>query len=384
MPNTDRSSVWENELYLEEHTGTIMSRALTEDTVQGMVRTIRPSWTVERLQLTEPSTDAVYYLTADTGEGYVEAVLKACTAISPTDFRPEPYLCRLLNRQTSIPVPHILGTIDSHEEYPSPFYLMEYCDGQCADTIELIPDHITQITRTAGRHIGEYHTVGKFQRFGRLRLDCDVIHSRMGATINGRGLAVADAATDKRPESDTSLWQEYSTSSWQAWFESLCHYWIENLDERFTDLRPAIEAFVEARFDTLERSFTAVLSHIDYKYRNLLVQPETGETTAVLDWGHSSVMEPYYDLVVTEHHLSHWAPLRSSDRRRVREALEEGYSQTNTLERDPAFEERRQLYLLQSYLQPLVWFSEWWSDIPETEQSEVENKYRQFVATIVG
>jgi aminoglycoside phosphotransferase (APT) family kinase protein len=360
-----------------------VSRTLAEDTVDGMVHTIRPSWTVERIQPTEPRTDAVYYLTAETGDESVEAVLKACTAISPTDFRPEPYLCRLLNRQTSIPVPHIFSIIDSHEEYPSPFYLMEYCEGQCAATIDLTSDHITQIARTAGRHIGEYHTVGEFQRFGRLRLDCDVAHSRMGATIDGRGLAVADAATDKRPEPDTSLWQEYSASSWRAWFESLYHYWIENLDERFTDLRPAIRAFVEARFDTLDRPFTAVLSHIDYKYRNLLVQPETGETTAVLDWGHPTAMEPYYDLIVTEHHLSHWAPLRSSDRRRVREALEEGYSQTNTLEQDPAFEERRQLYLLQSYLQPLVWFSEWWSDTPEAERSKVENKYRQFVATMV-
>jgi aminoglycoside phosphotransferase (APT) family kinase protein len=348
-----------------------------------MVHGIRPSWTVKRIQPTEPSTDAVYYLTAEAGDETVEAVLKACTTIRPADFRPEPYLCRLLNQQTSIPVPHIFGTIDSHEEYLSPFYLMECCEGQCAATIDLTPDHITEIARTAGCHIGEYHTVGEFQRFGRLRLDCDVAHSQIGATIDGRSLAVADAATDERPEPDTSLWQEYGASSWRAWFESMYHYWIENLDERFTDLQPAIETFVKARFDTLDRSFTAALSHIDYKYRNLLVEPETGETTAVLDWGHSSVLEPYYDLIVTEHHLSHWAPLRSSDRRRVREALEEGYSQTNTLERDPAFEERRQLYLLQSYLQPLVWFSEWWSDTPEAERSEVENKYRQFIASIV-
>jgi aminoglycoside phosphotransferase (APT) family kinase protein len=261
---------------------------------------------------------------------------------------------------------------------------MDRCEGQCAATIELTPDHITQIARTAGRHIGEYHTVGKFQRFGRLRLDCDVAHSRMGATIDDRGLAVADAATGQRPEPDTSLWQDYSASSWRAWFESLYHYWIENLDERFTDLRPAIEAFVEARSDTLDRSFTAVLSHIEHNYRNLLIQPETGETTAVLDWGHSTAMEPYYDLIVTEHHLSRWAPPRSSDRRRIREALEEGYSQTNTLERDPAFEERRQLYLLQSYLQPLAWFSEWWSDAPKAERSKEENKYRQFVTEMVN
>ena len=361
-----------------------MSKTLTEDTVHEMVRTIQPSWTVEQIRPTEPSTDAVYHLTAEAGGESVDAILKACTAITEADFRPEPYLCQLLDRHTSIPVPQIFGTVDSHEVYPSPFYLMEYCGGQCAGTIELTSDQITRIARTAGRHIGEYHTLGEFQRFGRLRLDCDVTHSQMGATIDGRGLAVADATTGERPDPDTTLWREYGVSSWRSWFESLYHYWITNLNERFVELRPAIEAFVEERFDTLDRSFPAVLSHIDYKYRNLLIRPGTGEMTAVLDWGHSTVMEPYYDLIVTEHHLSHWAPLRSSDRRRVRYALEEGYAQTSSLERDSAFEERRQLYLLQSYLQPLVWFSEWWSDTPKAEQSEMESKYRQFVTEMVN
>lgn len=360
-----------------------MSRALAKETVQGMVHTLRPSWTVERIQPIESGTDAVYYIIAETNNEPVKSVIKACTAIPSADFRPEPYICRLLNQQTTIPVPRIFGSMDNHEEYPSPFYLMERCDGRCAATIERTPDQVTQIARTAGRNIGEYHTVGEFHRFGRLRLDCDVAHSRMGATVDGRGLAVADAATGNRPEPDTSLWQEYSTSSWRAWFESLYLYWMKNLDERFTDLRPEIEAFVESRIDTLDRSFNAVLSHIDYKYRNILIQPETGETTAVLDWGHSTAMEPYYDLVVTEHHLSRWAPRRSSDRRRVRTALEEGYSQTNTLERDSEFEERRELYLLQSYLQPLAWFSEWLADTPEAERIEAEKTYRQFVATMV-
>ena len=348
-----------------------------------MVQTLRPTWTVEEIRLNDLGTDAVYYITVEADGESLEAVLKACTAIPPPDFRPEPYLCRLLTEQTSIPVPRILGIVDDHEEYPSPFYLMERCPGRCAAAIDRTPEQITQIARAAGRYIGEYHRLGEFQRFGRLRLDCDVDHSSRWATIDGRDLTIANSAPSREGKPNTSTWREYSTATWRAWFESLYRYWIENLDDRFIDLQPEIEAFVKSRIDTLDRSFNPVLSHIDYGYENLLVQPDTGETAAVLDWGHSTALEPYYDLVVTEHHLSRRAPLNSSQRQRVRAAIEDGYSQTNTLDRSSAFEKRRQLYLLQSYLQPLVWFSEWYSDAPEAERRVIKRKHRQFVSEII-
>jgi len=46
-----------------------------------------------------------------------------------------------------------------------------------------------------------------------------------------------------------------------------------------------------------------VLCHSDYRYGNPLVDPETGETQAVLDWGLLSAAAPAYNLAKTESFL---------------------------------------------------------------------------------
>jgi aminoglycoside phosphotransferase (APT) family kinase protein len=240
---------------------------------------------------------------------------------------------------------------------------MERCEGVTAEDADLTPESIERVARAAGRYAGEYHAVGEFRRFGRLRIDCDLKGSRVGATVNDRTLAVADEGH----------------TSWRSWIEKLYRNWIDDFDSRFVDLRPELEAFIESRMETLDRSFDAVLGHIDYKPWNFLVRPERGETTAVLDWGHATAIAPYYDLILSEEHLSRWAPLDSPRRRRVRTALEEGYSETNELERDADFDERQELYLAVSRLQPLVWFSEWMADESSAEQQEAADRHRQFV-----
>lgn len=360
-----------------------MSDELGRESIVGMVEAIRPNWTVESADVATSGTDAVYVLTVHDDRTEMAAVLKACTTIPPEDFRPEPYLCRLLRRETSIPVPEIFGAVDSHDEYPAPFYLMERCDGVRADELERTNELTSAIARDAGRFAGEYHQLADFNRFGFLRVDSDCERPRSAVTVDGRGLAVADMRQNDDGPPDRSLWQENGTETWREWLESLYRYFIADLDDRFADLQDPIEAFVEARLPTLDRSFEARLSHIDYTYWNLLVDPDTAETTAVLDWGHATAVDPYYDLVVTEHHLSERAPLNSEKRHRVREALETGYAETNTLERDDAFERRRELYLLVSYLQGLFWFSTWFADASADERADAERRYREFVTGLI-
>ena len=328
-----------------------------------MVRSIRPEWTAREITPADFATDAVYYVTVETCTGRLDCVLKACTAVPPVDFRPEPYIFALLEQRTSVPSPRVIGAVDDHENLPSAFFLMERCEGVTAEDVDLTPESNERVARAAGRYAGEYHDVGEFQRFGRLRIDCDLNYSRRGATVNGRTLAVADEGH----------------TSWRSWIEKWYRNWIDDFDSRFIDLRLDLKVFIESRLDTLDRPFDAVLGHIDYKPWNVLVRPETGQTTAVLDWGHATAMEPYYDLMLTEEHLSRWAPLDSPRRRRVRVALEDGYSETNELERDVDFDERRELYLAVSRLQPLVWFSEWMADEPRTRSQEEADKHRQFV-----
>lgn len=344
-----------------------MTRELSDETARRMVRCVRPEWTVVENTPVTSGTDAVSFITAETESGRKETVLKACTAVPPTDFRPEPYVLSLLETATSVPVPRVIGSMDTHTDLPAPFFLMERRDGVLADAVDLAPEMRARMAGAAGRFAGEYHAVGDFERFGYIRLDCDRSNPRVGVTVDGRTLAVADDAA----------------VSWRAYVQNMYEGWIRDLDDEFLDLRSDLKAFIDSRLDTLDRSFVPVLGHIDYKPWNVLIRPESGETTAVLDWGHATTMAPYYDLVLTEEHLSRWAPLDSDRREHVRTALAEGYAETNSLERDSQFEERRELYLAVARLQPLVWFSKWTEDLPDDERRRVAAKHREFVEDLL-
>lgn len=344
-----------------------MDEHISDETVRRMVHSLRPEWTVREVAPANFATDAVFHLTVATGKGRRECVLKACTAVPPADFRPEPYLLTVLDRRTTVPGPRVIGSVDEHGDLPSPFYLMEKCEGVVAENASLTPGATERVARAAGRYAGAYHGLGRFERFGRLRLDRDLQHPGNGLTVDGRTLAVSDEGA----------------TSWRRWIEASYGNWIDDLDDRFVDRRSELEAFIEPRLETLDGSFDAVLGHVDYKPWNVLVRPADGETTAVLDWGHATAMAPYYDLLLTEEHLSRWAPLESPRRRRVREALEVGYAETNELDRDADFERRRELSLAVSRLQPLAWFSEWMADDPRTVREDAAEKHGQFVSDLL-
>jgi aminoglycoside phosphotransferase (APT) family kinase protein len=339
-----------------------VSRELSTETARRMVQRIRPEWTVHENTPITSGTDAVSFITVETKHRARETVLKACTAVPPEEFRPEPYLLSLLETNTSVPGPHVLGAVDDHGDLPAPFFLMERCKGVLAGDIALTPKMRERMARAAGRFAGEYHAVGDFEQFGRIHLDCDRSNPWVGMTVDGRTLAVADDAA----------------ISWRAYFRDMYDGWIHDLDDEFLDLRSDLEEFIEPRFNTLDCSFDSVLGHIDYKPRNILIRPETGETTAVLDWGHATAMEPYYDLLLTETHLSRWAPLSSDIRMRIREALVEGYAETNSLGRGSQSKQRRELYLAVAHLQPLVWFSKWTEDVSDDERRQRAAKHRAF------
>lgn len=333
-----------------------------------MVQSLRPGWTVQAQTPITSGTDAVSFVTVRTGTGDEEFVLKACTSVPAADFRPEPYLLSLLARETSVPVPHVVGAVDSHPELPAPFFLMRRCPGVLADDVDLTRELRARLAKDAGRFAGEYHAVCEFERFGYVRVDRDRSNARVGARVDGRTLAVADDAA----------------TTWRAYVADMYEGWIDDLDDEFADLEPDFRAFIEPRLDALDGSFEPVLGHIDYKPWNVLLRPDSGETTAVLDWGHATAMAPYYDLVLAEEHLSRWAPLGSERRERVRAALAEGYTETNAPDRDAGFEARRELYLAVARLQPLVWFSEWTADVPADERRRRAAKHREFVADLVG
>lgn len=115
---------------------------------------------------------------------------------------------------------------------------MERCAGVLADTVDLTPEMRERMAHAAGRFTGEYHAVSDFTGFGYIRLDCDRSNPHDGVAVDGRTLAVADDAM----------------TSWRASIHDLYTGWINDLDGEFLDLRPEVEAFLESRLDSLDRS----------------------------------------------------------------------------------------------------------------------------------
>ena len=370
----------------------------SEATLRQMVSEIRPEWTLSEATPADEGTDAVYFVTVETPEGSRECVLKACEFLDPEEFRPEPHLMALIDRRTSIPVPSVVGAVDSaasptprseggetagadHDDLPAPFFLMERLEGEVreGDARELPAEAVERLAREAGRNLGEVHALGDFEQFGPVRLardvsdandvdaDRDSDRNRSGISIDGRTLTVGEAGVD----------------SWRAHFERIADSNFGDLHDRFTDLEPDLRAFVDARLDALDGSFDPVLGHDDYRLGNLLVDPEAGETKAVLDWGNAHTTEVQYNLVLTEQYFSGWAPHDDPLRERVRAALREGYETTNDLPRDPDFERRRELYLAVMHLFPMVWFSLWYGDGSEAEREEVVDLHRRAVSELV-
>jgi aminoglycoside phosphotransferase (APT) family kinase protein len=340
-------------------------------TLQWMIREIRPEWNLREAAPADEGTDAVYFVTVETPDGRRECVLKVCEFLDPKAFRPEPYLMALIDRRTSIPVPRVVGAVDDHDDLPAPFFLMDRLDGEVRenDARDLPAGAVERLARDAGRNLAEVHSLGDFEAFGPIRLprhadrdaDPDADRGGTGVAVDGRTLTVGEAGVD----------------SWRAHFERVADANFADLHDRFADLDAPLRAFVEDRLDALDREFAPVLGHDDYRLGNLLADPATGETKAVLDWGNAHTTEVQYNLVLTEQYFSGWAPRDDPLRERVRAALREGYETTNELPRDPDFERRRELYLAVTRLFPMVWFSLWYGDGSEGEREERADSNRQ-------
>jgi aminoglycoside phosphotransferase (APT) family kinase protein len=414
-----------------------VTETLAAGRVSRMVRAIRPSWTVQRATAVDGGTDTVYDLVLDTPGGLRECVLKACTGVPPADFRPEPRLLELLARRTDVPGPRVVGFVDGPErtdgrdadddatadgtagdrattggtdddrattdgataggtagdggtdegtddsgpdghraggsvgDLPTPFYLMERCEGVSGDEAALPVGGRARLALAAGRFAADYHRLGEFDLFGRLRVDPPAAGdgSDAGLVVEGERLA-PDPGDDGTP-------------SWRAHVEATYREWVGDLDERFGAFEPRLRSFVDARLDALDGVGPARLGHVDYKPWNVLVDPATAETTAVLDWGHATAIDPAYDLYLAEEHLSRWAPLRCPRRRRVRAAVERGYAAAGGPAR-PARGRRRELYLAVSRLQALVWFAEWHPDATPAEREHIAAEHRRFVRELTG
>ena len=333
-----------------------------DETVAAMVRACRPGWTVESFERSGYGTDLVCFLTCGAPRGRREAVLKATTAdlVPPEIARSEPRLLELVGRETSVPVPDVYGSVDVHEEYPAPLYLMERIEGE---NFQGRPGALPAAARD--RVVAE---AGRLPAVG-------------AVGVRDGDLAVLD--TDEYPRyDDTRTWLlsncENALASLEdgGWFPELA-----DRPDRFADLVPALGDYLREAIPALPDPDPPTYCHWDYRYGNLLVDPDSGETRAVLDWANLRAADPAYNLAKAESHLFDPTAENGDRVAALRQQFRTAYESARpdwTL--DDAARERIETYRLTCRIDAMACLPLWLEDATPEERDERERQHREFVA----
>jgi aminoglycoside phosphotransferase (APT) family kinase protein len=349
-----------------------LDETVSDATVREMVATHRPNWQVRGVERSEHGTDFVATLTVDTPAGGRRVVLKATTAdlVDPAVARAEPRLFEFVSRETAIPVPDVYGFRDAHPDLPAPFYLVEYVRGETFenDVSPLSAAAQRRVVETAGEHLAELHECGPLPGVGTVG-------------VRDGDLAVLD--TDDHPLYDDEREALYDT----------CMDAIDALEDggyfpaladdpaRFADLTDDLREHVDATVPALPEPDAPTYCHWDYRYGNLLVDPDTGETTAVLDWANLSASEPANNLANVEYHLLDGDEASDATvaarRQRFRDAYRDARTDDWALTDD--VRERMAAYAFATRLGAMACLPLWHEDATPAERDAVEATHRERV-----
>jgi aminoglycoside phosphotransferase (APT) family kinase protein len=345
---------------------------VADSTVSGMVNAIEPAWTVESIERSPYGTDFVATLDVGTPGGSRTVVLKATTAdlVDQEIARSEPRLLRLVGDRTDIPVPMVFGYRDDHDEYPTPFYLMEHVNGENFEgSPDVLPEAAREaVLRQAGRHLAELHELGPLPAVGRVG-------------VEEGDLAVLD--TEAYPQDDD--FRNWMLTNQLETVETLRDggHFPDYADEpeRFADLVPPLRAYLRETIPELPAPAPPTYCHWDYRYGNLLADPETGEIRAVLDWANLSAADPAYNLAKAESHLlapeTNDEELTETRRQRFRTAYAETRDDWSF---DAPTRERMREYRLTCRVDAMACLPLWYQDARTAEKDRREAEHREFVA----
>ena len=326
---------------------------LSAERVAAAVAALRADWTVLDAEPMAAGSDIVYGVTVrDARDRRREAVLKCFRSDGPVDGRsPERFLVEvdlfeLVGGETNVPVPEVHAAYRSREGVPEPAFLMERLPGEPPLGVAVGGRGAVaeRLLRESGRSLARIHDLRSFDSFGDLVSDDGGPVVRDGrATWAERLRDIADGSLDGLAET------------------------------RFADLERPLRAYADERFAELDLAADAALVHGDYRPGNLLADPETGEVTAVLDWGAAQAADPRYELAWAVREFAERAPVGSATRERVRETLFDAYEGERGAAFDrgsDAFERRQSLYLAVTWMAECRWFDAWWGGADESDREE--------------
>ena len=249
--------------------------SISDETIRDMVEVIEPEWSVDAIKRSVHGTDLVANLEVRTLEGALKVVMKATTAdfVDPIVARSEPRFLELLGQETSIPVPTVYGYRDEHPDFPAPFFLMSYEEGTNFEHRfdELGPEARETVLREAGEYLADLHRLGPLPSYGKIG-------------VQSGELTVLD--TDEHSQYDD--FRDKLLADVEGTLDSLTGggFFPELADkpDRFADLVPPLREYLRETIPNLPEPEPPTYDYWDYRYGNLLLDSETGEAQAVLDW----------------------------------------------------------------------------------------------------
>jgi len=291
------------------------ARTIPTATVAEMVRAVDPGLEVRSATPADRGFCSVFELVVSDGGRTRRLYLKTSPDGKPWGIPDEARIQAVLDARTSIPVPEVLGAVDDHESLPTPFYLMTARSGEelpYERVCRLGDGALERLARETGAYLGELHSVPAVERFGHVRRD--------GTELTG-GRPAGDPAT---------LTVGDPRESWPTYLREYVDRELDrHADSRFSELTPELTRGFEAGIDGLDGPFEPVLGRNDHGLHNLLVAGETGEITAMLDWGYTLAVPAAFDVEFAGYILSGaflaGAPDVADRRSLVREAMLSGY-----------------------------------------------------------
>lgn len=291
------------------------ARELDAMTLERMLQAVDSELTLEDATPTERGFCSVYHVKATEDSEPAELYLKASPDEQAWAIPTEARLQAVLDATTSIPVPEVLGVVDDHGTLPTPFYLMGALPGVEADyeQVGYVDDEVLRrLARETGAYLGDLHSVPAVDAFGHVRHD-DPPLSGDAPSGHPDNLAVGDGLDDwpayLRERVDTEL-DRHAVSA-------------------FSTLTPELESWFDSAIAGLEGPFDPVLGRNDHGLHNLLIDPDTGGITGMIDWGYTLAVPASFDFAFAAYLYSGaflaGVPQVRDRRQLVRDAIIAGY-----------------------------------------------------------
>jgi aminoglycoside phosphotransferase (APT) family kinase protein len=313
-----------------------MSGTLDTEAIRRILALADPEWELREAEPVERGFSRVARLIVETPSGTRDCVLKAAPEDGggggiPADAR----IMAVLDAQTAVPVPTVLAIVDEHDELPAPCYLAAAVEGterQYSAVGWLDDDSLRTLARETGAALGQLHGLDAVDGFGLVR--------HAGPTLRG------DAPSGRLD----SLAVPGDAASWPEMVRAYADRELDrHADSRFADLHGPLREWIDDRIEALSGPFEPALCRNDHGLHNLLVDPDSGAVTAMLDWAYTLATPPAFDLefAVYIYGGSYLAGISDVRDRRdlVRAAMLAGYRRVAP-ERADAVAERHPLYAM--------------------------------------